>query len=175
MAKFNFKSYDDCCHYVRQLNLTCVREWWGYARSGERPTDIPSKPNEFYKGKGWVTWNDFLGSTNKQGGNHKYIINNDFFKYFTRDMFYIFGFWCADGYMNEKLNMFSITQHKDDKYLMENILFKMGATHNLNKHGDNSLMFDIRSTEIIKDIKKLGGVERKTHTLKFPNIPKEFI
>ena len=31
--------------------------------SDKRPKDIPSNPYQFYKGKGWKSWGDWLGSS----------------------------------------------------------------------------------------------------------------
>jgi hypothetical protein len=41
--------------------LNSVKEWTEYSKSGERPIDIPSNPQNTYKNKGWQGWADFLG------------------------------------------------------------------------------------------------------------------
>ena len=45
---------------------TLVIEWRKFCRGllpqkGQLPADIPRKPDESYKSKGWVSWGDWLG------------------------------------------------------------------------------------------------------------------
>merc|ERR1712216_14948 len=47
--------------YVRQLRLTGQPEYHQWRNNGHRPGDIPSNPDVTYKGKGWVSWQDWLG------------------------------------------------------------------------------------------------------------------
>jgi hypothetical protein len=91
-------------------------------------------------------------------------------------MAYILGFWFTDGYMGESRCEISITQHKKDKYLLESILRKIGSSSPLNRHGKNSFQFRVFSEIITNDIKKYGGHQNKSYTLKFPNmIPKKYM
>ena len=57
-----WRSFEEARDYARTLGLKSSREWreWS-SKSGERPPDIPSHPEEVYKGKGWKDWSDFLG------------------------------------------------------------------------------------------------------------------
>ena len=48
--------------FVRQLGLQSVAAWNIWAKSGNRPADIPSAANQRYADKGWTSWGDFLGS-----------------------------------------------------------------------------------------------------------------
>ena len=54
-------SFEEARDYVRTLGLKSQNEWWEWTKSGKRPPDIPSAPYQFYKGKGWLSWPDFLG------------------------------------------------------------------------------------------------------------------
>lgn len=48
------------------------------------------------------------------------MINQDYFKTWSRNMAYILGLWFADGYIyNGKI--FDITLHKKDKYILKQI------------------------------------------------------
>ena len=104
-------------------------------------------------------------------------INHDFFKNWSRNMAYIFGLWCADGNMGRqnKGYQFSIKLHKNDKYLLQSILNEMQSEHKIYDKKDNSCEFIIGSKTIYHDIAKLGGKERKSLDLKFPNVPKEYL
>lgn len=39
--------------------------WLEFCKSGKKPINIPSNPEEFYKGKGWISWEDFIGKIEK--------------------------------------------------------------------------------------------------------------
>ena len=56
----NFRPFDDARCFVQSLNLKSLKEWATWAKSDDRPQDIPSAPNKTYKQNGWVDWGDFL-------------------------------------------------------------------------------------------------------------------
>eukprot|EP00947_MAST-08B_sp_MAST-8B-sp1_P001531 g1531.t1 len=47
--------------YVHRLKLTRWEEWQEWSKSGQRPCNVPSHPDQVYKGKGWVSWPDWMG------------------------------------------------------------------------------------------------------------------
>ena len=49
--------------HAKNLNLISAKEWSVYAKSGKKPDDIPSGPQNYYKE--WVDWYDFLGTKKK--------------------------------------------------------------------------------------------------------------
>ena len=55
------RSFTEARDYVRRLGLKSEKEWKDWCKSGERPSDIHSNPARVYKGKGWLSWGDFLG------------------------------------------------------------------------------------------------------------------
>lgn len=59
-----YRPYEEARAYIRQFRFKNMREFLKWARSGKRPVDIPSTPKVNYKDKGWISWNDFLGSNN---------------------------------------------------------------------------------------------------------------
>jgi hypothetical protein len=61
-SKRIFKNFNDARSIVRTLGFKSVSEWKNYCTSGQKPLDIPSNPNTTYKNKGWVDFNDWLGS-----------------------------------------------------------------------------------------------------------------
>lgn len=171
-----YENFNRAREFARNLKISSASEWRKYASSGERPSTIPSHPDRQYKNNGWKSWMDWLDTNNKQCSNRKYKVNDNYFKKWSEDMSYILGFWFTDGYMHEKLGTFSITQCQDDKYLLENILKKMDSNYPLGRHGENNYVFKITSHEILKDIKKYGGHQRKSHNIKFPTmIPKKYL
>lgn len=61
MAK-QFKSFEEAKALVQSLLINSKKEWDEYCREGQRPFDIPSNAQHFYKDKGWKSWGDFLGT-----------------------------------------------------------------------------------------------------------------
>jgi len=104
-------------------------------------------------------------------------INYDYFKTWSKNMAYIFGLWCADGYISTKNNtyQFSIKLHKNDKYLLQQILDEMQSKHKIYENKDNSCLFNIGSKTIVNDIINLGGKEAKSLDLEFSYVPKEYL
>lgn len=56
--------FEEARNFARNLGLKTVVEWKKYCKSGNKPTDIPSNPNIFYKNKGWISMGDWLVSEN---------------------------------------------------------------------------------------------------------------
>lgn len=46
---------------MRGIGLKSEAEWKAYCKSGNKPPDIPSKPDHGYAGKGWAGYVDWLG------------------------------------------------------------------------------------------------------------------
>jgi hypothetical protein len=57
-----WRSFTAARAYVRGLELKSLREWWVWSKSDQRPSDIPVNPHKTYRGDGWVSWPDWLGS-----------------------------------------------------------------------------------------------------------------
>jgi superfamily II DNA or RNA helicase len=60
-SKMEFVAFDTARNHARNLKLNSVKEWNLYSKSGKRPSNIPSNPQNPYKNKGWKGWADFLG------------------------------------------------------------------------------------------------------------------
>ena len=66
--KRDFLDFAGARAFVHKLKLKTKWQWADYV-AGKRkyllplPTNIPRDPSGYYDGKGWVSWNDFLGST----------------------------------------------------------------------------------------------------------------
>ena len=64
-----WRPFEEAREFVRGLGLKNQGEWYQYAQGkmpekGTKPDDIPVAPNRVYKGKGWVSWGDWLGTGN---------------------------------------------------------------------------------------------------------------
>lgn len=56
------RPFKEARKFVRKLKINSIQEWKRYAESGNKPTDIPSRPDKVneYK-KEWKDWYDFFG------------------------------------------------------------------------------------------------------------------
>jgi len=61
-GKLAFKSFKDARIFVRGLGLKNQREWFEFAKTSEKPIDIPTAVVSKYKDDGWKGWKDFLGT-----------------------------------------------------------------------------------------------------------------
>ncbi len=59
-----FRPFFEAREFARGLQLQNAGQWRAWCRSGERPDDIPNSPNVYYADKGWISWGDWLGTTN---------------------------------------------------------------------------------------------------------------
>jgi hypothetical protein len=161
---------------ARSLGLKGLNAWEKYHKKYNPPT-LPYRPSYTYRNDGWVNWMDWLGTNNIRGQIRRHKVNDDYFKKWSHNMAYIFGFWLTDGYIGKYNSyIFSISQHKDDKYLLEAILKEMESNYLLYRHKNtNNYDLNIRSKIIYDDIIKLGGKERKSLDVKFPKIPKKYL
>lgn len=65
LGKDQFLPFDEAKEFVHSLKLKGLKEWYVYYKSGERPRNIPSNPHKFYKNKGWRSYYDWLGKSEK--------------------------------------------------------------------------------------------------------------
>jgi hypothetical protein len=54
--------FEEARAFARSLRLKSQIEWQNWCRSGDRPDNIPTKPRQTYKNKGWVSFGDWLGT-----------------------------------------------------------------------------------------------------------------
>jgi len=62
IIKSGFLSYNEAKEKVHCLKLRSQNEWVNnYCHRGLKPINIPYSPDRSYKGRGWVSWKDWLG------------------------------------------------------------------------------------------------------------------
>ena len=78
-------SYDEAKKIVIKLKLKSNKEWKTFYKTNSI-SNIPSTPNKVYKGDGWISWADFLGTNNVYAGNflpfneaHSFILKQNIF------------------------------------------------------------------------------------------------
>lgn len=165
----NFISYKKAKKLMEKLNIKSEKEYYKLDRN---IYDLPGHPEEVYQ-KRWKNWDIFL---NKDRRNRRriYTINHDYFKKFSHDMAYILGLIFADGYIGER--SIGITLHKNDTYLLQKVLDKLGYSGVIHSCNDiNCGYFRIESIHIVKDIIKVFKHGKKYLRHGFPQIPKKYL
>ena len=49
----DFMEFKDALKFVRSLDINSWEEWQDWSSSGDRPNNLPSHPDIYYKEKGW--------------------------------------------------------------------------------------------------------------------------
>jgi superfamily II DNA or RNA helicase len=57
-----YRRFDEARAFVHTLALERKSSWRSYCRSGDKPHDIPARPDHVYAEEGWVGWGDWLGT-----------------------------------------------------------------------------------------------------------------
>ncbi len=65
--------FEEARAYVHQLNLRSETAWRLYSKSGNRPSNIPAKPDRVYKTKEWVSWPHWLGTETLSPSTHRWL------------------------------------------------------------------------------------------------------
>ena len=58
----NYLDFSTAKRIIHSLKLKSIVEWYDYCKSGNKPSNIPSFPNQTYKNKGWISYGDWLGN-----------------------------------------------------------------------------------------------------------------
>lgn len=107
--------------------------------------------------------------------SRKYHINQDYFKTWSHNMAYILGLWWADGCIYRD-KIFDITLHAKDKYILKRVAEELGYEGVLYDYVDRqAARLNFSCVVIYKDIEALGGTERKSNTIQFPDVPQEYL
>ena len=174
-------SYDSAAEfikrYVAQYNITSRNDWFQkFTGTNLLPSNLPLNPQRAYKNKGWQSWGRWLGTGNMPGGFccRKYVVNNHFFDVWSADMAYVLGFWWADGCMKDH-RRWSIYQHKNDRYLLHNILNVMESNYPVQHDKRGCCFFEISSEMICKKVCELGGTTKKSLTIHMPDVPSQYL
>lgn len=67
-----YRGFMEARAFVHSLNINSAKEWGNYCKKGLNPKDIPAKPSQTYKEKGWVNWGDWLGTNVVAAGLRQY-------------------------------------------------------------------------------------------------------
>jgi superfamily II DNA or RNA helicase len=65
-----FLAYDEARDFSRAIGFSNQEQWFIWAKSKERPINIPAYPNQVYAKSGWMGWGDWLGIVNSWNENN---------------------------------------------------------------------------------------------------------
>lgn len=64
----DYRSFDEARIFAHGLKLKNQAEWIAWAKTTNRPKDIPASPRAVYRNKGWENWGDWLDTKNRKKG-----------------------------------------------------------------------------------------------------------
>ena len=70
--KKDFRSFEDARKFAHKLGLKSQVAWEEWCKSGKKPDNIPSTPQNVYKDSGWIGYGDFLGTGNLANRNRSF-------------------------------------------------------------------------------------------------------
>ncbi|MFG6495075.1 LAGLIDADG family homing endonuclease [Fictibacillus sp. UD] len=105
----------------------------------------------------------------------KYSVNEDYFKTWSASMAYVLGFFAADGFMPQDLQIISFSQ-KDPK-ILEDIKKELQSKHPIIINPRTGVhLLNISSKVMKEDLIHLHGmIPKKSTTLEFPYVPEEYL
>ena len=56
------RNFDEARQFARSLHFANIDEWRRWAKTGDRPIDIPAAPDHAYRNQGWDGWGDWIGT-----------------------------------------------------------------------------------------------------------------
>jgi superfamily II DNA or RNA helicase len=58
----DYLTYENAKKFINKFGIKSQNEWRTWAKTKNRPIDIPSNPWDVYKNKGWTSFGDFVGT-----------------------------------------------------------------------------------------------------------------
>lgn len=106
-------------------------------------------------------------------------INENFFSSWSDKMAYVLGLIITDGCISSAPKGITSSVHLDmnDRSLLKKVKKAMGSEHKitLSKHQKGLYLFSFARERIIKDLLRLGITPRKSLSVKFPDVPDEYL
>ena len=63
----HFLPFEEAAGQAQLLKLNGAKEWQQWCKSGKRPANLPSNPDQSYRNTGWKGWGHWLGTGNVVG------------------------------------------------------------------------------------------------------------
>jgi superfamily II DNA or RNA helicase len=62
IPRSNWRPFEEARAFARSLGLKNAKEWRAYAKSGQKPADVPANAHVVYANTGWLNFSDWLGN-----------------------------------------------------------------------------------------------------------------
>ncbi len=101
-------------------------------------------------------------------------INDSFFSNWSPEMAYVLGLIITDGCISKTG---TVSLDMNDKQLLEQVKKAMGSEHKIepSKHQNGLYYFHFTREKLAEDLHKFGILPRKSLTVKFPDVPGDFL
>lgn len=74
LKSLDYVSYEEAKKIIKQkFIIKTIKNWHLIAKEDKIPSEIPNRPDRFYKKRGWISWGDFLGTDKIANQNKKFI------------------------------------------------------------------------------------------------------
>lgn len=150
MVKKIFKSYEDAKAFIKKFGLKGKDEYIEWAKTSQRPSDIPASPRTVYISNGF-SWGDFLSTGIKRHGSIKFLSYDDAKKYIHKLNFKKIGEyyeWAKTDKRPENIPASPSSQYKNKGYSIGDWLGTRTIAHK-DRYKD-ALSFDEAKKIIIK-------------------------
>ena len=107
--------------------------------------------------------------------SRKYTLNEDFFSGWSATMAYVLGFWYADGYMRHERS-YRVLFFSNDRDHLAQIASVMESNSPIRTvvKGVSCGGLCLHSKKLYSDLALLGGIRRKSTSMKLPDIPPNY-
>lgn len=65
--------FEEARAFVHNLKFDRINKWYIYCKLGDKPDNIPSKPERVYKNSGWLSFCDWIGNRRIANQNREYL------------------------------------------------------------------------------------------------------
>ncbi len=112
---------------------------------------------------------------NKNSGERKYVINENFFDRWSSQMAYILGFTCADGNVHERTLSWDLSdKYKSNYDLLRSFNASMKSNYPIIRRS-GAFRLRVTNSRVLSHVMRLGIVPNKNKILEFPNVPKKYL
>lgn len=173
-VKINRKTRINISHYITEDEFRAMRNEGKSIPQVCEIIGFPSTHQVFYKyalSQGWEIGDKVYGN------NRQTTVNEDFFKSWTRESAWVYGWLLTDGFVDEKLGQIKIALKSIDEDALHKIKRVMGFTGDIGRHkrpdGRESVRLVVCRKSMVEDVFVLGGMARrdKTFNTSLPEIP----
>jgi superfamily II DNA or RNA helicase len=62
LSQLSWMPFEDAKKEIQRVGIKTIYEWQRACKTGYIPSDIPKRPDSYYKDKGWINWGDWFGT-----------------------------------------------------------------------------------------------------------------